>query len=108
MEFPRLVFLVASLAVLTFVVSGFTIYHIYLALTNQTTNERYKKYALQNKGDVHPDNPYHSGLWQNLLEELWPLSTSRSCKSSHTLGSTGTKHLPSHRHITNARAKKRR
>ena len=37
-----MVFLWTSLCLLSILVGGFAAYHIYLAVTNQTTNERYK------------------------------------------------------------------
>ncbi|KAK3105795.1 hypothetical protein FSP39_005880 [Pinctada imbricata] len=42
MHFPRLVFLIVGLALLSPMVGSFTVYHIYLIIVNQTTNERYK------------------------------------------------------------------
>ncbi|XP_041473696.1 palmitoyltransferase ZDHHC4-like isoform X2 [Lytechinus variegatus] len=43
MERPMPVFIMMSLALLSLLVAAFMFYHIYLAITNQTTNERYKR-----------------------------------------------------------------
>jgi len=42
MALPRLVFLVMALIVLMILVGAFFFYHIYLLVSNQTTNERHK------------------------------------------------------------------
>ena len=50
MEYPRMVFLWTSLCLLSILVGSFASYHLYLAVTNQTTNERYKSTrTLQNQ-----------------------------------------------------------
>ena len=46
MQHPRSVFLVSSLLMLAVLLGLFTLYHGYLVLHNQTTNERYKISAL--------------------------------------------------------------
>ena len=72
MQFPRLVFFVAALTVTAIVMIGFTGYHVYQILTNQTTSERYKKYYLKKaKREVH-SNIYHRGILNNLFEEFCP------------------------------------
>ena len=72
MQFPRLVFFVAALTVTAIVMAGFTGYHVYQILTNQTTNERYKKYYLKKtKREVHA-NIYDRGILNNLFEEFFP------------------------------------
>ena len=72
MQFPRLVFFVAALTVTAIVMIGFTGYHVYQILTNQTTNERYKKYYLKKaKREVHA-NIYDHGILNNLFEEFFP------------------------------------
>ena len=72
MQFPRLVFFVAALTVTAIVMIGFTGYHVYQILTNQTTNERYKKYYLKKaKKEVH-SNIYNRGILNNLYEEFFP------------------------------------
>nr|XP_054763308.1 palmitoyltransferase ZDHHC4-like isoform X1 [Lytechinus pictus] len=43
MERPMPVFIMMSLALLSLLVAAFMFFHIYLAVTNQTTNERYKR-----------------------------------------------------------------
>ncbi|KAI8796714.1 palmitoyltransferase ZDHHC4 [Biomphalaria glabrata] len=46
MQQPRCIFLITSLVMLTFLLGLFTLYHIYLLIINQTTNERYKLASL--------------------------------------------------------------
>ena len=46
MQQPRSIFLVSSLLMLTVLLGLFIVYHCYLVLNNQTTNERYKMSAL--------------------------------------------------------------
>ena len=72
MQFPRLVFFVAALTVTAIVMVGFTGYHVYQILTNQTTNERYKKYYLKKALKEIPPNIYNRGLLNNLFEEFFP------------------------------------
>ncbi|XP_071500497.1 palmitoyltransferase ZDHHC4-like [Diadema antillarum] len=43
MERPMPIFIMVSLALLSILIAAFTLYHLYLALSNQTTNERYKR-----------------------------------------------------------------
>lgn len=47
MALPRLVFLVIALIVLTVLLGVFFTQHVYLMLTNQTTNERHKLQELE-------------------------------------------------------------
>ncbi|XP_078610600.1 palmitoyltransferase ZDHHC4-like [Branchiostoma floridae x Branchiostoma japonicum] len=47
MQHPRMIFLLVSLSLLTLLLVGFTLYHLYLTLNNVTTNELYKKPAPQ-------------------------------------------------------------
>ena len=72
MQFPRLVFFVAALTVTGVVMIGFTGYHGYQILTNQTTNERYKKYYLKKAKREGGSNIYHKGILNNLFEEFFP------------------------------------
>ncbi|XP_071948651.1 palmitoyltransferase ZDHHC4-like [Antedon mediterranea] len=59
MEYPLVVFLTTALGLLSFLIGGFTTYHLYLALTNQTTNERYKKAALKSAKNIATDEHIH-------------------------------------------------
>ncbi|KAL5017850.1 hypothetical protein ScPMuIL_003572 [Solemya velum] len=87
MTFPRVVFLVFSLSVCFLWVGGFFVYHMFLILTNQTTNERYKLGSLMPpetndegaSGDIQTTSggsqiyrPYDSGMLQNLREVFFP------------------------------------
>ncbi|GFS22833.1 palmitoyltransferase [Elysia marginata] len=53
MQHPRSVFLVSSLLMLAVLLGLFTVYHSYLLLNNQTTNERYKISALATTHSTH-------------------------------------------------------
>ncbi|XP_060080127.1 palmitoyltransferase ZDHHC4-like [Ylistrum balloti] len=95
LQYPRLVFLVVALVVLIPMIGTFAVYHTYLVLTNQTTNERYKTPAVEylqddqyisNQNDKisneklnrkHKkkyatscinDRPYHRGFLRNIQE----------------------------------------
>ena len=65
-------FFVAALTVTGVVMIGFTGYHVYQILTNQTTNERYKKYYLKKAKKEVCSNIYHRGILNNLFEEFCP------------------------------------
>ncbi|BFZ03408.1 hypothetical protein BsWGS_06447 [Bradybaena similaris] len=56
MQHPRCVFLITSLAMLTLLLGLFTLYHFYLVISNQTTNERYKMASLpiNNNSSITP------------------------------------------------------
>ncbi|XP_064639077.1 palmitoyltransferase ZDHHC4-like [Lineus longissimus] len=74
MQFPRIVFLATGMGAIAALLIGFTIYHFYLAVFNQTTNERYKRFYLASrKGSVDSVNVYDRGLTNNLLEVLSPM-----------------------------------
>ena len=51
-------------------------YHLYLCATNQTTNERYKKYYVKRKDNKYIHNVYDKGIVQNFAEVLFPESLS--------------------------------
>ncbi|EHB07905.1 Putative palmitoyltransferase ZDHHC4 [Heterocephalus glaber] len=85
LTFPRIVFLLGFVVVLSFLLGGYLCFAVYLAATNQTTNEWYK-------GDwarfqhcplvARPSlaesqiyqNIYSHGLWSNLQEIFLPAS----------------------------------
>ena len=74
MKHPCLVFVNAALLMLTVLMSAFAAYHVFLAATNQTTNERYKKHRLKQMGKPVPSNIYSLGLAQNILQTVFPHS----------------------------------
>ncbi|XP_071105738.1 palmitoyltransferase ZDHHC4-like [Haliotis cracherodii] len=89
MQHPRCVFLAASLSVLIVLLGTFMGYHLYLVVTNQTTNERYKVSYLAEReyietGDAQrrkkllAHRPYDKGLLQNISEVLFPWSVIKS------------------------------
>ncbi|CAL1537129.1 unnamed protein product [Lymnaea stagnalis] len=51
MQHPRCIFLITSLVMLTLLLGLFTLYHVYLMINNQTTNERYKIATLPSNND---------------------------------------------------------
>ncbi|XP_059156531.1 palmitoyltransferase ZDHHC4-like [Physella acuta] len=54
MQHPRCIFLITSLLMLMVLLGMFTLYHLYLLLNNQTTNERYKMASLQSNTSQQP------------------------------------------------------
>ena len=93
MQLPAVVFLMTSLSLLSILITIFLFYHLYLLLTNQTTNERYKRSRVI--GDVkmsssqrstkrrsrhrgggaswnYVDVSYNKGLVRNIWEVLYP------------------------------------
>ncbi|XP_071796555.1 palmitoyltransferase ZDHHC4-like [Asterias amurensis] len=93
MQLPAVVFLMTSLSLLSILITIFLFYHLYLLLTNQTTNERYKRSRVI--GDVKMsssqrstkrrsrhggggaswnsvDVSYNKGLVRNIWEVLYP------------------------------------
>lgn len=80
--YPRLVILLIALVNLVIITCGFTVYHLMLAATNQTLNERYKRYYLsKSQQNATPAatliNYYDRGILLNLLEEFFPLRRAR-------------------------------
>ena len=73
MKFPLVVFFAAALTVLVFVVGGFTCYHIHLAVSGQTTNERHKRHRHYKMKRVKLKNNYDFGIYRNLYDEFFPL-----------------------------------
>jgi hypothetical protein len=87
-RYQKLTLSFLTLVVLSVIVGGFACYHFVLALLNQTTNERYKWHHLRkakekderaggDSANIKPPeaarNVYDRGLWQNFLEEMFPL-----------------------------------
>ncbi|XP_056433115.1 palmitoyltransferase ZDHHC4 [Gadus chalcogrammus] len=91
LTFPRIVFMLGFLVFVCLLLAGYALFHCYLALVNQTSNEWYK-----GRGTVcqhcHPNNPatsadshcgpapdrsrrhfYSRGMWRNLGEIFFPL-----------------------------------
>ncbi|XP_066129491.1 palmitoyltransferase ZDHHC4 isoform X3 [Saccopteryx bilineata] len=83
LTFPRIVFLLGFVLVLSFLLGGFLCFALYLAATNQTTNEWYRgdrawcqqcphvAGARSAEPPVHR-NIYSHGLWSNLREIFLP------------------------------------
>ncbi|XP_015100002.1 palmitoyltransferase ZDHHC4 isoform X3 [Vicugna pacos] len=83
LTFPRIVFLLGFVVVLTFLLGGYLCFALYLATTNQTTNEWYKgdrawcqhcPYMAQ-PPSAEPQvyqNIHSHGLWSNLREIFLP------------------------------------
>ncbi|KAI2658539.1 Palmitoyltransferase ZDHHC4 [Labeo rohita] len=85
MTFPRIVFMLGFLVFVFFLLAGYSMFHMYLALINQTSNEWFKGKGY-NCQHCHPHsghscrtsyNPfrgfYHRGILKNLGEIFWPL-----------------------------------
>ncbi|XP_026861873.2 palmitoyltransferase ZDHHC4 isoform X1 [Electrophorus electricus] len=86
MTFPRIVFMLGFLIFVFFLLVGYSMFHFYLALVNQTSNEWFKRkgHGCQHCHPVsRPEcftayNPvrgfYHRGFLKNLGEVFWPLN----------------------------------
>ncbi|XP_054991318.1 palmitoyltransferase ZDHHC4 isoform X2 [Sorex araneus] len=79
LSFPRIVFMLGFVLVLSFLLGGYLCFMLYLAATNQTTNEWYKSHRTRcqhhpNMCQLPPTKPqgsqnfYSRGLWSNLSE----------------------------------------
>ncbi|XP_064376095.1 palmitoyltransferase ZDHHC4 isoform X3 [Dromaius novaehollandiae] len=83
LTFPRIVFMLGFVILLTLVLGAYCCFNLYLALTNQTSNEWYKSrrygyshhLALQSQDRrVIYKNIYSNGIWMN-LKEIFKLPT---------------------------------
>jgi len=79
-HYPRLVISLVAVANFAAITLAFTVYHFLLAATNQTVNERYKRYYLSRSSTaaMSRTNCYNRGLLLNLYEEFFPLQFARS------------------------------
>ena len=67
MEYPLIAMLMATLAMLIFVLGGFTLFHLYLLFCNMTTNEYYKYKRMKLASRKHF---YSNGIISNVIESL--------------------------------------
>ncbi|NXI51284.1 ZDHC4 palmitoyltransferase, partial [Chloroceryle aenea] len=74
LTFPRIVFMLGFVTLLTLVLGGYCCFNLYLALTNQTSNEWYKarRYRCSHQRQVGYKNIYSKGIWMNLKEIFQP------------------------------------
>lgn len=85
LTFPRIVFMLGFLVFVFFLLAGYCLFHFYLVLVNQTSNEWFKAKG-HNCQHCHPYsghncrtsyNPfrgfYHRGILKNIGEIFWPL-----------------------------------
>lgn len=84
MERPMPVFIMMSLALLCLLVAAFMFYHAYLVLTNQTTNERYKRSSI---------------TFQEICEPCTHLSTGRVKKGNNSQKLSYKRHLRSNKEM---------
>ncbi|KAJ8283989.1 hypothetical protein COCON_G00028390 [Conger conger] len=89
LTFPRIVFMLGFLVFLFMVLAGYAVFHLYLALVNQTSNEWYKRieYGCHHCHPTpgHQCSPGHTpskgfysrGIFRNLREVFQPLTYSR-------------------------------
>ncbi|KFP70463.1 putative palmitoyltransferase ZDHHC4, partial [Acanthisitta chloris] len=77
LTFPRIVFMLGFVILLTLILGGYSCFSLYLAFTNQTTNEWCKSRKFG--GSQHlPSQPpsyrniYSKGIWRNLKEIFKP------------------------------------
>nr|XP_013800217.1 PREDICTED: probable palmitoyltransferase ZDHHC4 isoform X1 [Apteryx mantelli mantelli] len=81
LTFPRIVFMLGFVILLTLVLGAYCCFNVYLALTNQTSNEWYKsrRYGCSHHLALQPQdrrviyrNIYSNGIWMNLKEIFQP------------------------------------
>ncbi|NXG12990.1 ZDHC4 palmitoyltransferase, partial [Grallaria varia] len=81
LTFPRIVFMLGFVILLTLVLGGYTSFSLYLAFTNQTTNEWYKSRRFGGSHHLSSQphgrklvykNIYSKGIWSNLKEIFRP------------------------------------
>ncbi|NWI65817.1 ZDHC4 palmitoyltransferase, partial [Todus mexicanus] len=80
LTFPRIVFMLGFVILLTLVLGGYCCFLLYLALTNQTSNEWYKsrRSGCSHQPPAQPQqrlvyrNIYSKGVWMNLKEIFTP------------------------------------
>jgi len=77
LTFPRIVFMLGFVILLTLILGAYCCFNLYLALTNQTFNEWYKcrRYRHSHHLTLQPcdrqvvyKNVYAKGVWMNLKE----------------------------------------
>jgi hypothetical protein len=69
---PVMMSLAASLCLILACVGGFTAYHVFLSVTNQTTNERYKYAHVSYSDTLKSRTTYNKGIVRNLVEAFFP------------------------------------
>ncbi|NXG77447.1 ZDHC4 palmitoyltransferase, partial [Baryphthengus martii] len=83
LTFPRIVFMLGFVTLLTLILGGYCCFSLYLALTNQTSNEWYKsrRYGCSHHPTAQPQqrplvykNIYSKGVWMNIKEIFKPLT----------------------------------
>ncbi|XP_033886671.3 palmitoyltransferase ZDHHC4 [Acipenser ruthenus] len=84
LTFPRIVFMLGFLMFLFLLLLGYSFFHLYLAVTNQTANEWYKRKShgcqhcnpspLQQQSHTSLHNFYSRGTFRNLKEILKPIT----------------------------------
>ncbi|KAK2533594.1 Zdhhc4 [Columba guinea] len=81
LTFPRIVFMLGFVTLLTLVLGAYCCFSLYLAFTNQTSNEWYKsrRYRCSHHRALQPHdrqvgykNIYSKGVWMNLKEIFTP------------------------------------
>ncbi|KAM9372400.1 palmitoyltransferase ZDHHC4 [Phaethornis superciliosus] len=81
LTFPRIVFMLGFVILLTLVLGAYCCFHLYLALTNQTSNEwcKSRRYRWSHQQRLQPHdrqvvykNIYSRGVWMNLKEIFKP------------------------------------
>ncbi|XP_037670365.1 palmitoyltransferase ZDHHC4 isoform X2 [Choloepus didactylus] len=83
LTFPRIVFMLGFVLILSFLLGGYLCFALYLAITNRTTNEWYRgdqaqcQHYLRPAGPLSPKhrvcrNIYSHGVWGNLGEIFLP------------------------------------
>ncbi|NXI35909.1 ZDHC4 palmitoyltransferase, partial [Galbula dea] len=88
LTFPRIVFMLGFVLLLALILGAYCCFNLYLALTNQTSNEWYKsrRYGCSHHLTLQPQhrvvykNIYSKGIWMNLKEIFKPATVMKGKK----------------------------
>lgn len=83
LTFPRILFMLGFTLLSFFLLAGYTTFHLFLVMTNRTSNEWYKKNNYRCHGNNScPDRPswghlYHKGFITNMKEIICPVTSQK-------------------------------
>ncbi|XP_062915620.1 palmitoyltransferase ZDHHC4 [Mobula hypostoma] len=80
--YPRIFFMLGFTLLIAFLLAGYTAFHLFLAMTNQTSNEwyKYKSICRSHMDRRTRNNLYHRGFITNLKEIICPVTTQKRFK----------------------------
>ncbi|XP_072917159.1 palmitoyltransferase ZDHHC4 isoform X2 [Hemitrygon akajei] len=80
--YPRIFFMLGFTLLIAFLLAGYTAFHLFLVMTNQTSNEwyKYKSICRHHMDRQTWNNLYHRGFITNLKEIICPVTTQKRFK----------------------------